>query len=345
MHNQNDNNEASRTTTIPSRSAGTGRDGVQAKGIGFVAGVDVGGTNLRLAVADLTGTVLARWSASTAGVRGADAVIGLIREGLRHTLLEIGAPPSSLRAFAAGVPGITNFENGVVIATSYLLGWRDVPLRTLLEEQLGVPAAVDNDVNLAAIGERWSGAARGCSDFVFMAIGTGIGAGIVLDGRPYRGGGWAAGEIGYMLLPGTVAGPGREGEPGALESLIGGEGIKAQWREIWSPERTTLPDELTATEIFDHALAGDALAQAILQRSATVLAQAVYNISLVLNCPLFVLGGGVGKHPALHEATQNTLKRWHVRGQPHIIASALGSDAQLMGAVSMALDMTCAETP
>jgi glucokinase len=343
MHKHNDG--TGQTTMLRRDDARVPQNGVSTEGAGYVAGVDVGGTNLRLAVADLNGTVLARWTSSTAGVRGADAVIRLISDGLRHTLVEIGASLNSLRSFAAGVPGITNFENGTVIATSYLLGWRDVPLRMMLEEQLGVPAAVDNDVNLAAIGERWAGSAKGCSDFVFMAIGTGIGAGIVLDGRPYRGSSWAAGEIGYMLLPGTIGGPGKSGEPGALESLIGGEGVKAQWQAIWTPDRTTLPRDLTATEIFDHALDGDELAQKILQRSATMLAQAIYNISLVLNCPLFVLGGGVGKHSALQEAAQNVLQQWHVRGQPQVIASALGADAQLMGAVRLALDMANVEAP
>ena len=135
-----------------------------------------------------------------------------------------------------------------MLATSYLMGWRDVPLRALLEASLGVPAAVENDVNMAALAESQIGAARGIRDFVFLAIGTGIGAGIVLNGRLFHGMNWSAGEIGYMFVPGTSVKPVESGEPGALESVVGGEGSRRNgrasgaktvpsFRETWSPPR------------------------------------------------------------------------------------------------------------
>src|SRR5882762_6433021 len=105
------------------------------------------------------------------------------------------SPRHTLKSIAVGAPGITDVNEGIVIATSYLMGWRDVPLRALLENAFHVPAAIDNDVNLAAIGESWAGAAKGTRDFVFLAIGTGIGAGIMLNGHPFHGENWAAGEI------------------------------------------------------------------------------------------------------------------------------------------------------
>jgi glucokinase len=304
-----------------------------------VAAVDIGGTNLRIALADLSGTIIARRSASTIGVKDPDAVVELIRKGVADLLEQVSIPRSALRAVAAGAPGITNVDTGVVIVTSYLLGWRDVPLRGLLEKSLDVPAAVDNDGKLAALGESWAGAAKGTSDFVFVAIGTGVSAGIILDGRPFRGMGWTAGEIGYMLLPGLPHGPAPRGKPGALEGVLGGEGTKANWHSHWSETATSLPRDLHATEIFDHALLGDPLAQNILSQSAAMLASAIYNISLVLNCPLFVLGGGVGSHPALREATQAILADWGTRVQPRLITSTLGADAQLFGAIRMALNI------
>jgi glucokinase len=188
------------------------------------------------------------------------------------------------------------------------------------------------------LGESWAGAAKGARDFVFIAIGTGVGASIILNGAPYRGSGWAAGEIGYMLVPGTPETSASPGEPGGLESLIGGEGIKAQWRRLWHPGRTELPNDLTATRIFDHALAGDRLAQSVLEQTARVLSYAIYNIHLVLNCPLVVLGGGAGVHPALRKATEDMLAHLTMRGRPQIITSGLGVEAQLMGALRQALD-------
>jgi glucokinase len=175
-------------------------------------------------------------------------------------------------------------------------------------------------------------------DFVFLAIGTGIGAGIVLNGQPFRGTSWSAGEIGYMLVPGVPEAPVKRGKPGGLESLIGGEGVRAEWLRLWDKNKTALPKKLTATQIFDGALTGDPLAQSILHQTARLLAYAIRNISVILNCPLFILGGGVGIHPALCDATLLSLKHWSIRTEYQLKRSTLGTDAQLIGALRMALD-------
>ena len=318
----------------PEKSAGVRENAQSAKGLGYVAGVDIGGTNLRLALADLSGTILARWSTSTVGLRGHEIVIQHICSGVRNLLQEASIPCEMLRSIGIGVPGIADVENGIVVATSYLMGWRDVPLRALIESEMNVPAVVDNDVNVAAIGEQWAGSARDAGDFVFLAIGTGIGAGIVLNGGLYRGSSWAAGEIGYMLLPGMADIPAADDEPGALESRIGGEGIKAQWKKLGMAEEMTI----NATEIFDLALSGNPRAQTLLHQSATTLAQAIYNISRILNCPLFVLGGTVGLHSALCDAVQRLLDQWMMSDSPRLVRSTLGAEAQIMGALRLALD-------
>ena len=305
---------------------------------GYVVGVDIGGSNLRLALAGMDGKVLAKWAVSTAGIRDSQVVVRLIEEGVDDLLRQNRLSRSLLLAVAAGAPGVTNVDEGVVIATSYLMGWRDVPLRALLETRLGVPAAVENDVNTAAIAESRIGAGRGVRDFVFIAVGTGIGAGIVLNGRLFHGMGWSAGEIGYMLVPGTSVSPVDKGQPGALESVVGGEGIKAQWQSLWSEERTPLPRNLVATQIFDHALEGDSLAQTVLHQSAQTLAYAIYNLAVVLNCPLVVLGGSVGMHPALWKSTREILAQRDKRLQPKLVRSTLGPEAQVNGAIQLALD-------
>src|SRR5271155_2978314 len=256
----------------PSGAIGSPQEIAMAPETGYVVGADIGGTSLRLALAGMDGKVVAKWKASTSGVRDPNVVVRLIDEGVEALFEQNVLPRSSLRAFAAGAPGVTDVDAGIVIATSYLMGWRDVPLRALLEARLGVPAAVENDVNTAAIAESRIGAGQGIPDFVFIAIGTGIGAGIVLNGRLFHGMDWSAGEIGYMLVPGTPVTPVETGEPGALESIVGGEGIKAQWQSVWREDRTELPKDLVATQIFDYALAGEALAQTVLQRSAQTLA-------------------------------------------------------------------------
>jgi glucokinase len=305
---------------------------------GHVIGVDIGGTNLRIALADINGTVLAKWSASTRKTSSPDTIIQQISIGTNYLLEQTSVSRGSLLAAGVGAPGITNGDAGVVIATSYLNGWKDVPLRSMLESEMGIQTAVENDVRLAAIGENWSGAARGIDDFVFLAIGTGIAAGIFANGKLIHGTNWAAGEIGYMHVPGVSDQAAKQGEPGSLESMIGAEGIRQQWLQCCNGMRPAQTRDLSATEIFEHGGAGDSLAETVLNRSARILAYAVYNISLVLNCKLFVLGGGVGTSTPLLIATQRVLERYTAPARPELIISSLGHDAQLVGAIRLALN-------
>ena len=304
---------------------------------GCVIGVDIGGSNLRIALADMAGTVLAKWATSTKKTSSPGMVVRQIREGVSRLLSDACIPRSSLLAIAAGAPGVTDRDAGVVLATSYLNGWRDVPLRALLESALRIPAAVENDVRLGAIGENWRGAARGVRDFVFLAIGTGIAAGILVNGELVHGVDWTAGEVGYMLVPGVSNQMVKRGTPGPLESAIGGEGVKGQWLRSGDAKRTAPGRDVTATEIFDRARTGDRTSQRILDRSARMLAYAVYNMSLVLNCSLFVLGGGVGVSEPLRDATERILEQYNEPVRPKLALSRLGQDAQLIGTIRVAL--------
>lgn len=302
----------------------------------YVFGVDIGGTSLRIALADAAGTILARTSSTTTDVRDPQLIVEKIRQSADQLLRDTGVQAEAIAAIGAGAPGVTNAETGVVIATSYLLGWRDVPLKAMLEKALHVPAAVDNDVNLAALGESFFGTAAGASNLVFIAVGTGVGAGIILKGELFQGSEWSAGEVGYMLVPGVPALPAEVGKPGALESVIGGEGLRLQWLSMWNPMQTNLPENLAATQIFDNAIVGDGLANALLDRAANALACAIFNIALILNTPLFVLGGSVGLHHALRDRTKKMLDRHAVGFRPQVVLSSLGNDAQLMGAIRLA---------
>lgn len=302
---------------------------------GLVAGVDIGGTNLRLALADLHGNVLGRWKTSTEATSSPDMVIAQIEEGIDYLLQRLSASRRSLLSVAAGAPGVTDAQAGVVLATSYLRGWKDVPFGKLLGSTLGVPGAVENDVRMAALGEHWMGAARGVDDFVFLAIGTGIAAGIFANGKLIHGNNWTAGEVGYMHVPHAAEEPAGPGEPGALESIIGGAGIRQQWSSLCGSD--TSLQNLTATAIFARASQGDPLAKRVLDHSARLLAYAVYNISLVLNSALFVLGGGIGVSVPLRDATNRVLERYNEPSRPKLVISSLGTDAQLMGAIRLAL--------
>jgi predicted NBD/HSP70 family sugar kinase len=307
-------------------------------GIGHVVGVDIGGTNLRVALADMRGIIVGRWCASTKKSSSVEVVVRKIRDGVKHLSKQFSVPSRSLLAVAAGAPGITNADTGVVIATSNLKGWKNVPLTRLLESTLHIPAAIENDVRLGAVGENWVGAAQGVRDFVFLAVGTGIAAGIFVNGQLLRGPGHAAGEVGYMVVPGTSEAPVKRHMPGSLESAIGGEGIKQQWLRACGKRRTSTAQDLSATGIFYHAVTGDLHAKRVLEHTARILAYAVFNISVVLNSSLFVLGGGVGTSVPLLEATRRILEQYDELALPKLATSSLGQDAQLMGAIRLALD-------
>jgi glucokinase len=305
---------------------------------GYVLGVDIGGSNLRIALADMRGTVVGKWSGSTKRTSSPDMVIRLILKGAKALLEEASVPRRLLLAVAAGAPGVTDADSGLVVATSFLRGWRNVPFRSLLESALHIPAAVENDVRLAAIGESWAGAARGVRDFVFLAIGTGIAAGIFANGKLVHGTDSTAGEVGYMHVPGTPEEAAKQGAPGSLETTIGGEGIRQQWLRSRNGTGDSRDRELNATQILERGHAGDTAAASVLKRSAQVLAYAIYNISLVLNSELFVLGGGVGMSPALLEATKCCLERYNEPVRPKLILSSLGQHAQIYGAIRLALN-------
>ena len=301
-----------------------------------MVGVDIGGSNLRLALADMHGTVLGKWSASTKATSSPGMVVTQIAQGVDHLLKQSSASHESLLAIAAGVAGVTDGRTGTVVATSYLRGWRDVPFQRLIESNFCVPAAVENDVRVAALGEHWMGAAQDSSDFVFLAIGTGIAAGVFANGSLIRGSNCTAGEVGYMYVPGISGEVAQPGAPGSLESILGGDGIREQWFKAGKTGAGSR--HLTATEIFHLAVSGDPTAKKILSRSAQLLAYAVYNISLVLNSSLFVLGGGVGMSEPLCLATNQFLERYNEPVRPKLMVSRLGHDAQLIGAIRLALD-------
>lgn len=303
---------------------------------GIVVGADIGASNLRVALATVNGSIVGRWRGSTEETSSPKDVIDQICSGVDALLAECSAPRECLRAIAVGAPGVTDANSGVVIATSYLRGWKNVPLRRSLESALRIPVALENDVKLGAVGEHWRGAARGVSDFVFLAIGSGIAAGIFLGGQLLRGVNASAGEVGYLIVPGTSEVPAKPGTPGPLEGEIGGEGIRQKWQRLG--DKCSAAKDLHATQIFHLARRGNRNARNLLQHSARTLAYAVHNLSVVLDPSLFVLGGGVGVSRILLAETKVILKQYSEPAKPKLVLSNLGEDAQLVGSIRLALD-------
>lgn len=307
---------------------------------GYVAGVDIGGTRLRMVLADLNGRIVTQWATQfTEKQRTPKAVCSLIHEGLKTMCQDAGASLKRVLELTVGAPGVTNVDAGVVLSAPNLKDWNDVPLRSMMERETCIPTTVENDTNLAAVGEHWRGSAAGVDDFLFIALGTGVGAGIFLRGRLHHGANWSAGEIGYAAVNGQPRSPLEVRATGQLERAIGGGAIESEWRRLLGRDRRSNGDnleKLRASEIFDLAVDGDRLAGQVVQYAAQILANCIVEMSLTLDPSVVILGGGVGSHPELCKATENLLAR-NEFARPQVRSSSLGTQAQLYGAVCLSL--------
>jgi glucokinase len=301
---------------------------------GYVVGVDIGGSSVRVALADLTGKIVRRWSAQLNSDRTPQRVTDVIAEGVTVVRERQGIQAKKILMIAAGAPGITDVHSGRVLSAPNLTKWRDVPLRDLLREKTHIPSTIENDVNLAALGESWCGVASEFRDFVFLAIGTGVGAGIVVNGQLHHGANWSAGEVGYLLLPELGAEPLSISRPGSLESMIGGPAIESDWLATVGKGR----GPATCSEIFSKAAGGDPAARKLLDRTARHLANTITNLSLILDASVVVLGGGLGTNQVLLEAIRKLVQK-NQFARPKVLSSSLGVEAQLQGAIQVALQL------
>lgn len=304
---------------------------------GVLAGVDIGSRMTRFALADLQGRVVARQEERTLA-DSCEATIGQVLAGIERLVTSSGRDLGKLFAVGIGAPGMTDVTAGRVINAANLAGWTDVPLREIVERRFHAPGQVDNDANMAALGERWRGVAQSIDDYVFLALGAGVGAGIVVGGRLHRGHRWYAGEISRMTLDY------REwqvdfGERGYLESRIGAAAIP-EWAHARTVLERTGPDDKAAMRlIFDAAREGDREAATVVEELAIFLGTAVANIVAVLDPGLVVFGGGLSHAgPLLLDPVRRVVSRI-VPNVPRLEVSALGDDAQLMGAVYSAMDI------
>lgn len=301
-----------------------------------VIGLDLGGTKMYGTVADLCGTIQAeiyRTSVPSNPEENLNLTVEMIEELLQVPRRE----GQQVLGIGVGAPGVTLFEDGVV-TWAPSLGWRDLPLRQILAQRFGLEVVVENDVNLAALGEYGFGVAKGASSLVCLAVGTGIGSGIVIERKIYRGYHQSAGEVGY-LLPSKEALGKRYEHFGALESLASGSGVVQRAAELIRSRNLPVEvDALTAEKIFDWARNGEAWAQTIVDETVDYLALVIAAISVVLDPEVIVLGGGVSRSAdILVEPILNRLQGC-LPAPVRLVVSNLGYRAAVMGAIMLVLD-------
>ena len=303
-------------------------ESIQASG-DVVVGVDIGGTKTALLAWDLTtDAVLAQDVFPTPTEIGPEAMVDRLVAAIDALLAGCGQERAHLRGIGVAVPGLVDAEAGVVLTAGNLVGWSRVPLCDLLEAQLHIPVVIEHDANAAALGERWRGAARNLENFAFVALGTGIGVGIVLNGQLYRGAHHAAGELGDLVVGREYLGQERGGQ-GNLAQLIGGKTLRRRAKQATG-------DDLSAAEVISQA-DDDAELAAMADEVDDYLAMAIIAIAALLDPEAIIVGGGTAEAGEdLLDPVRERVAR-EVPALPLIIASALGSEAQLYGAVFAAL--------
>ena len=302
---------------------------------GCVLAVQITSEDIQFLLADLDGNELGKLTLPLANEKTPPkAVCGSIGQGLRTLLRQQRMTRDQLLVLVAGVPAITNVEEGVVLAISTMQGWRSVRLRAMLQKIVDCKVIVENDINLAALGERYRGSSRGETDFTYISIGRNVGAGIVLNGKIHHGAQWSAGEIGYLRLPNTSRRQLTIFEFGELESVLTSSGILASWREQTGKSRSAIS---SGVQVLDLAEAGNATAEKIVQHRAGIVADMVLNLSLILNPALILLGGTIGEHPALLRGVQQQLEGSEF-GIPRVLTGTLGDTAVLWGGIMLALE-------
>ncbi|BAS27915.1 hypothetical protein LIP_2074 [Limnochorda pilosa] len=296
-----------------------------------ILGVDIGAVRLSCALADLEGTVHLRLEQPTGIGDGIEAVMGRLTR-MTDQALQLAPPELASRLAAVGVsaPGSVAQKDGRWIHFATLFpGIENVQIASRLEERLQVPTLVENDVNAALLGERRWGAARGFNHVLYVNIGYGLGAGVMVGGRLYRGASGNAGEIADMAmeLPPTQGEESNEAQV-RLESWLSGMGIARQAFE-------RLGEELSAEEVFRRSAAGDPQCRALVAHVVDLVTLMGANLMAFFDPEILILGGGVSRSLSMDLLTSRITERL---GRPaRVVSSALGRDASLMGAVALAL--------
>jgi glucokinase len=315
----------------------------------YIIGVDLGGTNIGVGAmcVDGSGSIPMRLEPTEPG-RGADAVVDRIVQMIEDVIADViarsGVTRDDIAGVGIGAPGPLDREHGIVVIAPNL-GWRNFPLRDVIAERVHLPSTLDNDANCATVGEWWQGAARGGRNVVGLTIGTGIGGGLILDGKLYHGSSDVAGEIGHTTIDST----GRYcrcGNYGCLEAYASGPAIAVRAREaLERDEVSILPkmvggnlELLTAATVYEAAKQGDALAREVVRDTAKFLGTGIANLLNIINPDVVVVAGGVTKAgEPLFEPLRAEVKRRAF--QPavaacRIVPGSLPGTAGIVGAVA-----------
>lgn len=313
----------------------------------WLAGVDIGGTTIKMAFITELGEIVSKWEIPTDTTNKGANIPGHIAKALEEKLKEKNESEARLIGVGVGAPGPVNYTDGS-LKIAINLGWENFPLKELLEKETGLPVVVDNDANLAALGEMWTGAGDGAKDLILVTLGTGVGGGVIANGEIVRGTNGAGGEIGHIT---SIVKGGYHcncGKTGCLETVASATGIARLMREALdrSSAESILSEyyrkngNVSAKQVFDAAKQQDKLALEVVEEVTMYLGLGLANLANGLNPERIVIGGGVSR---AGDALLNPLREQFARFSfPRVLEGAkitiatLGNDAGVIGGAYLA---------
>lgn len=306
-------------------------------------GVDVGGTTVKMGFFETDGKLLDKWEIKTNTSDGGKDILSDIAQAIDNKLAQESISKSDVQGIGIGVPGPVSSDG--VVHGCVNLGWGVVNVSEQLGSLTGLMVKVGNDANVAALGEMWQGGAKGSKDVIMVTLGTGVGGGIIVDGKIVAGHNGAGGEIGHITVNNDEIEPCNCGQYGCLEQYASATGIvrMAKRKLAKTMEETSLRKfaELTAKDIFDEAKNGDAVAVGLVDELGEILGSALSNMACVVNPEIIVIGGGVSK---AGEILTSTIQKhfvetsFHACRETRFELATLGNDAGMYGCMQMLLD-------
>ena len=303
-------------------------------------GIDLGGTTVKLAYFDEAGNMLDKWEIPTNTADGGKQILPDIAAAINGYIAEKNIAKEDLIGAGIGVPGAVNSRG--IVAGCDNLGWGHFSVKDALEPLLGIPVVAGNDATVAALGECWKGGGQGYKSMVMVTLGTGVGGGIIVEGKPLHGSTGAGGEIGHMVLNRNETATCGCGKRGCVEQYCSATGIARLTRlaiaETDTPSSLRSLEKIVAKDVFDAAKAGDALANQVLDVVYGYMGEFIANICCVVNPEAVVLGGGVSRagEPLL-EGVKASFRRfgYHACQDTVFKLATLGNDAGAYGAFKL----------
>ena len=306
-------------------------------------GVDLGGTTVKLAWFDEEGQMLSKWEIPTVTSGGGSQILPDIAASIEGYLAQAGVSKEQVVGIGIGVPGPV--DDAGVVNKCINLGWGVFNVPQTLSQLTGLPVKAGNDANVAALGEAWKGGGNGCDNMVLATLGTGVGGGIILGGKPLCGVHGAGGEIGHLVVNVKETEQCTCGKFGCVEQYCSATGVVRMAKryleenDLQSSLRSV--ENLTCKDVFDAAAAGDAAAQEILEQVYDYMGQFLANVCCAVDPEVVVLGGGVSKAgKPLLEGAKKYFDRYifHASRSIRFALASLGNDAGAYGAFKLALD-------